>query len=390
MAFFHGITFLEPVEGIRPILEKSMAIIGVIVTASAEAGAATEALDAAFPLNRPVRVNDFRAATALSTGGTMAKVLGAIADQGTPLTIVVRIPEGADQAETEANVVGGSVDGLYTGVKALLAAEGILGLRPRIIGMPGLDTQQAIVAAVAVAKKLDGMVYASCRGAETDTNEGATIYRGQFGDRELELIWPDWTGFDGHAIATALGQRAMTDERIGFHKSLSNVVAAGVTGISKDVHFDIRDSDNDAGVLNAAQVTTLICMNGYRFWGNRTCSDEPFFSFEVATRTAQALKDALTQIEAPYIDRPMTLGLIRDLVEEGNALLRRWTREGRIIGGNTWFDGTANPAESLAAGKLTMDVEYTSIAPLEALTNNLRVTTKYYSGFGDQLNAATA
>jgi phage tail sheath protein FI len=390
MAFFHGITFLEPVEGIRPILEKSMAIIGVIVTASAEAGAAAEALDAAFPLDRPVLVSDYRRAIGLSTGGTMADVLGAIADQGNPLTIVVRVAEGEDAGETEANVVGTVVDGLYTGVKALLAAEALVGLRPRIIGMPALDTQEAIVAAVAVAKKLRGMVYASCRGAETDTVEGAVIYRGQFGDRELELFWPDFTAFDGQAIAVALGQRAMIDERIGWHKSLSNVVVAGVTGITKDVHFDIRDSDNDAGILNAAQVTTLVRMNGYRFWGNRTCSDEPFFAFEVATRTAYALQDALAEIEAPYIDRPMTLGLVRDLIEEGNALGRRWTNEGRIIGLKTWFDGEANPAESLAAGKLTMDVDYTSVAPLEGLTNNLRVTTKYYSGFGDQLNAPTA
>lgn len=392
MAFFHGITVNEPVEGVRPILEKSTAIIGVLVTASAEEGAATEALDAAFPLNRAVRVADFRAAIGLASGGTLSNVLGAIADQGSPVTLVVRIPIGADDAETEANVVGTVVDGQYTGVKALLAAEARLGLRPRIIGMPGLDTQEAVVAAVAVAKKLRGMVYASCRGAEEDTVEAACIYRGQFGDRELCLIWPDFTGFDGHAIAAALGLRAMLDERIGWHQSLSNNTVAGVTGISKDVHFDIRDSSTDAGILNENQVTTLVNMNGYRFWGNRTCSDEPKFSFEVATRSAQGVQDAIAYGVVWASDKPITLGLCRDLEETIQAKLDQWSAPGsgqRIIGGRAWIDGSLNPAEALADGRLEIDYDFTPSAPLEGLTLNQRITDKYYAGFGDLLNTPT-
>lgn len=389
MTFFHGITVTEPVEGIRPILEKSTARIGVVVTASAAAGAASDALDAAFPLNRPVRVLDLRAAIALATGGTLPGVLGAIADQGTPVTVVVRVPIGADAAETEANVVGGRIDGQYTGLQALLAAEGQLGVRPRIIGVPGLDTVEVVDAAIAVAKKLRGFVYASCRGAAEDTADAAAIYRNAFGDRELMLIWPDWTGFDGHAIATALGKRAMLDETIGWHKSLSNDPVAGVTGMSKDVHFDIRDSSTDAGVLNENQVTTLVRMNGYRFWGNRTTSDEPLFAFETAVRSAQAIQDAIADGLAWAIDKPMTMGLVRDIVETINATLRRWTNEGRIVGGRAWFDANLNPAEQLSAGKLVIDYDFTPCAPLEGLLLNQRITGRYYSGFGDALAAPT-
>lgn len=390
MTFFHGITVTEPVTGIRPILEKSTAIIGLVVTATAEAGAAADALDAAFPLDRPVLVTDLRAAIGLATGGTMPDALGAIADQGTPLTVVVRVAEGEDAGETEANIVGGSLGGLYTGLQALLAAEGQLGIRPRIIGVPALDTQEVVVAAIAVAKKLRGMVYASCRGAEADTAEAAAIYRAEFGDRELELIWPDFTGFDGQAVAAALGLRAMIDETVGWHKSLSNVAVAGVTGISKDVNFDIRDSSTLAGVLNENQVTALVRMNGYRYWGNRTTSDEPLFAFEVATRSAQAIQDAIADGLAWAIDKPMTVGLVRDIEETINATLRRWTNEGRIIGGRAWFDTNLNPSEQLAAGKLVIDYDFTPVAPLEGLQLNQRITGKYYAGFGDALNGPSA
>lgn len=384
--FFHGLQFNESVAGVRALLEKSTAIIGLIATATAPAGAATDALNAAFPLNRPVLITDLRAAIgAAGTGGTLAPALGSIADQGTPVVVVVRVAPGADAAATNAAVIGGVVAGRYTGMQALLAAETELGVRPRIVGAPGLDTRAVTAALVPVLQKLRAFGYAACRGAATVAE--AVTYRDDFSARELMLIWPDATGWDGQAVATALGLRAMIDERIGWHKSLSNVAIAGVTGLTRDVHFDIRDPSTDAGVLNAAPVTTIVRMNGYRFWGNRTTSDEPAFAFEPVVRTAQALQDLLAEAEAPFIDRPITIGLVRDLVEAGNALLRRLVREDRLVGGTVSFDGAANPAEALAGGRLVLDADYTAPAPLEGLVTNLRVTSAYYAGFGDALNA---
>lgn len=45
----HGITITEVTEGARSLVLAATAIIGLVATASAPAGAATEALDAAFP-----------------------------------------------------------------------------------------------------------------------------------------------------------------------------------------------------------------------------------------------------------------------------------------------------------------------------------------------------
>ncbi|MBX9860650.1 MAG: phage tail sheath subtilisin-like domain-containing protein [Sphingomonas sp.] len=392
MTFFHGILVNEPVDGIRPILEKSTAVIGLVATASAAAGPVADAMNAAFPLNQPVLVTDPRRAVGMAgTGGTLVKALGAIADQGSPLVVVVRVAEQEDPEDQADAVIGSTAGGQYTGLQALLAAEARVGVRPRIIGVPGLDTLPVTTAAIVVARKLRGMVYAAARtGTAIAADIGvATGYRENFSARELMLIWPDLTGWDGQAIATALGLRAAIDEREGWHRSLSNIAFDGATAVSKDVHFDIRDASTDAGVLNAGMVTTIVRMNGFRFWGNRTTSEEAFFSFEVATRTAQAIQDAIADAEAVFIDKPMTVSLVRDIVETANATLRRWRTEGRLIGGQCWYDSALNPAESLAAGKLTIDYDYTPVAPMEGLTLNQRITARYYSGFGDALNGTT-
>ena len=381
MPFFHGIQVNEPVTGVRPILEKSTAVIGLVAIAA-------DADATAFPLDTPVLITDLRGAIAKAgEDGTLAKTLGAIADQGSPLTIVVRVAEGVDADATETALLGASAGGAYTGMQALLAAEAKLGVRPRILGAPGFDSQAVVEGLVAVAKKLRGFVYAACRPEgvlAADILEAAT-YRAEFGHRELMLLYPDSTGWDGHAVAAALGLRAMIDETVGWHKSLSNVALAGITGLSKDVHFDIRDPSTDAGVLNAAQVTTIVRMNGYRFWGNRSTAEEPLFAFETATRSAQAIQDAIADGLTWAIDKPMTVGTVRDVVETINATLRRWAYEGRIVGGACWFDLDANPAEQLSNGVLVIDYDFTPAAPLEGLTLNQRITGKYYATFGDAL-----
>ncbi|OQW42080.1 MAG: phage tail protein [Proteobacteria bacterium SG_bin5] len=391
MTYFHGILVTEPVDGVRPILEKSTAVIGLVATATAAAGAATQALDAAFPVNRPVLITDVRRAVGLAgTGGTLARALSAIADQGSPLVVVVRVAPGQNAAATEQAIIGGAVGGSYQGLQALLAAEALVGVRPRILGVPGLDSQAVVTALLPVAKRLRGMIYAAARpqAALAATIADAVTYRGEFSARELMLLWPDATGWDGQAVATALGVRAALDETVGWHRALSNIPVEGFTGINKDVNFDIRDNSTDAGALNAAQITTIVRQTGYRFWGVRTCSDEPFFAFEPATRTAQAIQDAIADAQAVFVDRPMTPSLVRDIVETANATLRRWTTQGRLIGGRCWYDAAANPTEALAGGQLVIDYDYTPAAPLEGLTLNQRITAKYYSGFGDALASA--
>lgn len=83
----------------------------------------------------------------------------------------------------------------------------------------------------------------------------------------------------------------------GWRKTLSNVDVNGVTGISTSVFWDLQQTGTDAYLLNEADFITLIRKDGFRFWGNRTCSDDPLFQFENYTCTAQVLADTTAKAE---------------------------------------------------------------------------------------------
>lgn len=386
MTITHGLTITERASDARTIQPASLAVIGLIATATAATGTATETLDAAFPLNTPVLVTDIDAAVGKAgTGGTLAKALEAIGDQTSPTLVVVRVPVGADEAAQNTAVIGGTDGNVYTGISALLAAKSTIGLAPRIIGAPGLDTAEVTAELIIAAKKLRAFVYAR---ANADETAEAVTYRETFAARELMLIWPNTSeDFTGDAVARAMGLRAHIDETIGWHKTLSNVPMEGVTGMDKTVYFDLLDPSTEAGVLNNAQVTTIIRTNGFRFWGNRTTApaETPEWAFESAVRTSHALQDIIASVAAPFIDQPMTKGLIKDMLETANAAFRQLVVEGRIIGAQAFFDADANPADQLIAGRPTFRIQFTPAAPMENPTIDLVITDYYYTGFADLL-----
>ena len=389
MAYQHGITVTEVTEGARALVETATAVIGMVATATAPTGTQTAALDAAFPLNRPVLVTDIDAAIGIAgTGGTLRLALKAIADQVRTPVVIVRVAAGADAAATNTAVIGGTVNGMKTGMQALLAAEAQLGIKPRILGCPGLDTLAVTTALVVVAQKLRAMAYAAAIGADI---AAAIDYRAGFDARELMLICPDFVAFDtlaganatSFAAARALGMRARIDRDEGWHKTLSNVPVVGVLGLTKDIQFDVQDPACEANLLNAKQVTALIRSGGgFRFWGSRTTADPTSpFTFESATRTAQVLMDTIAGGMMWAIDKPLRPSLVKDIVETINGTLRGMKSAGQILGGSAWFDADKNTAATLKTGKVVIDYDYTPVPPLENLLLTQRITDSYLADF---------
>ena len=258
MPFKHGITVTEIETGARTLTAVSTAVIGLVAIAS-------DADADAFPLDRPALITDIEAAIGnAGVDGTLAKSLRAIADQTRPIVVVVRVEEGEDAAETASNVIGTTdANGQKSGMQALLAAQAQLGVKPKILGTPGLETQAVTAALAVVAQKLRGFAYARAIGA---TVAEAILYRANFSARELMLLMPDFLAWDtatdanvtSYAAARAMGLRALIDETVGPHKTLSNIAVQGVVGLTKDIHWDIEDQDSEAGLLNAAEVTALV------------------------------------------------------------------------------------------------------------------------------------
>jgi len=389
--YHHGVQVIEINDGTRVISTVSTAIVGMVCTASdADAGM--------FPLNEPVLITNVQSAIAKAGKlGTLAASLQAIADQAKPVIVVVRVAEGSGedaQAQTLSNIIGTTDEnGKYTGLKALLTAEAVTGVKPRILGVPGLDSLEVATALAPICQKLRAFGYVSAWGCKTLSE--AIKYRENFSQRELMVIWPDFLAWDtasnsssvAYSTARALGLRAAIDQSAGWHKTLSNVGVNGVTGISTPVFWDLQESGTDADLLNEAGVTTLIRKDGFRFWGNRTCSDDPLFLFENYTRTAQVIADTMADAHMWAVDKPITASLIRDIIDGINAKFRELKSNGYIIDATCWFDEEANDAASLKAGKLYIDYDYTPVPPLENLTLRQRITDKYLANLVSSVNS---
>ena len=387
-SYHHGLRVVEINEGTRPIRTIATAVQGLIATAE-------DADATVFPLNTPVLITNTQAAVAKAgTNGTLKTALQAMANQANSICVVVRVAAAEDEAAQTANVIG-TVDatGKYTGAKALLLAKAKLGVQPRIIGAPGLDTQAVATELATIAKKLRAFAYVYAWGCKT--KEEVVAYRDAFAARELMVIWPNFVAFNVDtaqtetvpAVAVAMGLRAKIDNEIGWHKTLSNVAVNGVTGIDADVTWDLQDPATDAGYLNSNEITTLIQHDGFRFWGSRTCSDDPLFAFENYTRTAQIMADTIAEAHMWAIDKPMHGSLVNDMLEGIKAKQREWTRLGYLMGGDAWYDPELNSKDTLKAGKLHIDYDYTPVPPLEDLTFRQRITDSYLADFASTITA---
>ncbi len=394
--FHHGVEVIEINDGVRTISTVSTAIIGMVCTAS-------DADEKTFPLNEPVLITNVQSAIGKAgKKGTLSTSLQAIADQCKPVIVAVRVAEGAEdpddpeagKKQTISNIIGTTDEnGKYTGLKALLAAQTVTGVKPRILGVPGLDTQEVATALASTCQSLRAFGYVSAWGCKTISD--AINYRENFSQRELMVIFPDFLAWDttanetatAWATARALGLRAKIDQTVGWHKTLSNVGVNGVTGVSASVSWDLQEPATDANLLNKAGVTTLIRNDGFKFWGNRTCSDDPLFLYENYTRTAQVLADTMAEAHAWAMDKPITPTLIRDIVSGINAKFRELKNNGYIVDGSCWYDPESNETATLKVGKLYIDYDYTPVPPLENLTLRQRITDTYLANLSDAVNS---
>lgn len=367
----HGITQTEAPIGAISLDSPGVAAWGVVATAPA----------GDFDPGDVILVDDIDAAIeAAGSGGTAGSVLRAVRTFGRSLGVLIVVAEEEETADQIAAVVAG--------VERLRTAEQVVGLRPRIIAAPGLDTAAATAALAAMAVALNGMAYAAAIGA---TPAEIQTYRSGYGQRELVLLDGDLTMADpvtgenevSYATAHAVGLRAWLDREVGYHKTISNVALPGVTGMTVARSWDLNTAETQMGLINGADVTGVIRRNGFRFWGNRTCSSDPQFAFESAVRSKQALDDVCASGLFPYIDQPLRASLARDIVESLNALARREVRAGRLIGCE-FFLTDANTRDQLAAGKLRLGRRYTPVAPLEDLGIVSEITDEFYVDFAAQ------
>lgn len=381
----HGITANEYTEGVRSISDISTAIIGMVCTA--------EDADAkVFPLNTPIfATSAYDLLAKAGTKGTLAKSLDAIVDQADAQVVIVRVAESKNTEEQKANVIGTAEGGIYTGLKALRRAKAVTGYTPKILGVPELDSQDVLTELVGVAQATRAFAYGSAGGNPDITEVGN--YRKNFGQRELMLIDNEFMAFDpttkktetAATIARVLGARAKLDKNVGWHKSISNTEINGVSGLKFARSFDLLDKNCDANTLNNKDVTTLIREDGFRVWGNRTCTNDSMMAFEVATRTAQIIQETIAAAFMWALDKPMHPSLMEDIIMAINAKLAQYVNKGYILGARVFIDKTLNTSETVQAGQFTISYEFTWVPPLENMVFNQHVTDTFFVNLANKV-----
>jgi phage tail sheath protein FI len=360
-----------------------------VVTALRRA-ALTGGLDDTFPLNTPVLVpGDAAMAAKLGKSGTLPAAMDGIFDQTGAVVVVVRVAVGVDDDATVSNVIGGVNvgTGAYEGVHAFLGSESSNGFCPRILCAPGFtgdrdDFANPVVAEmVGIAERLRAVVIAD--GPNT-TDAAAITYRGDWGSKRVYLVDPaakirNSLGeiIDEPVSARVAGLIAKSDNDRGFWWSPSNQVINGIIGTGRDIDFTLGDANSRANLLNEQEVATIIRQDGYRLWGNRTCSDDPKFAFLSVVRTADIINDSILRAHMWAVDRNITRTYLEDVAQGVNDYLARLKAQGAILGGICFPSPGLNTPANIADGKVFFDVEFTPPFPAEHITFRSKLVNDY-------------
>lgn len=380
--FLHGVEVSEITSGPRTIRTTKSSIIGLI-------GTAPDADNTVFPLNKPVLiVGSRREAAKLGTTGTLPIAINGIFDQIGAMVIVVRVEAGEDEAETIANIIGGvdAQTGDYKGVQAFLSAESIVHAAPRILIAPGFTHQRpnnqanpVISSMLVIADRLRAVIIAD--GPNTNDQDAIT-WRKDFGNARVYVVDPWVKIFTDHEEVVppspyVAGLIARSDNENGFWWSPSNQEIYGIVGTARPVDFTLGDANCRANFLNENEVTTIIRQEGYRLWGNRSCSSDPKWAFLSVRRTADLINDSLLRAHMWAVDRNITRTYLDDVVESVNAYLAHLKALGAILGGQCYPDPELNTPANIAQGKVYFDFDFTPPYPAERIVFRSHLINDY-------------
>ncbi len=380
--FLHGVEVSEISSGPRTIRTTKSSIIGLI-------GTAPDADNTVFPLNKPVLiVGSRREAAKLGATGTLPMAINGIFDQIGAMVIVIRVEAGEDEAETIANIIGGvdAQTGDYKGVQAFLSAESIVHAAPRILIAPGFTHQRpnnqanpVISSMLVIADRLRAVIIAD--GPNTNDQDAIT-WRNDFGNARVYIVDP-WVKIfiDSEQVVPPspyiAGLIARSDNENGFWWSPSNQEIYGIVGTARPVDFTLGDANCRANFLNENEVTTIIRQEGYRLWGNRSCSSDPKWAFLSVRRTADLINDSLLRAHMWAVDRNITRTYLDDVVESVNAYLAHLKALGAILGGQCYPDPELNTPANIAQGKVYFDFDFTPPYPAERIVFRSHLINDY-------------
>jgi len=354
---------------------------GAGVVSTAPTTYLTGGKDVAFPLDTPVLITPGDGMfSRLGEAGSLYRAIDNIWKQAGVPVVVVRVTQTtSDSNAATVTAVAGSV-AAKTGAGALIGAESLTGFCPRVLIAPGFTHDKAVADnLVAVAQRLRAVVIAD--GPNT-TDAAAIAYAGQFGSDRIMVIDPKVlvSRAEGNVQESAssfvAGIIGKVDNELGFWWSPSNKEVNGVVSLARAIDFQLGDQNAAANLLNEKTVCTIVRAQGYRIWGNLSCSADPKFQFLCVRRTADIIQDSILRAHLWAVDRGITKTYLSDVSESVNAYLASLIAQGALVGDQSvqgkinacWPDPDLNTPANIAKGNVFFNVAFTPPYPAQHIT----------------------
>lgn len=377
-----GLTITPVDNEPRPAIAADLSTIGLVVTApDADAGA--------YPINTPVLINsaDDDTVALLGATGTIANQIDLINAQLSGFStsarmVIVRVEEGADDDATMVNLI--------EGIEALEDAESILGVAPRLIGVPAFTHQQAdsatanpIVAALpGTLEKLVG--HAVITGPHS-TLQAYTDWRETFSSKRLIPV-ETWvkvgvasTVVD--SVGAILGAIVSRDNENGGRPFMSaaNRALQGVVNINRPIPFSTTDGNTEGqqilalngGIIvrgEAGSVTSL-GSGGFTFVGTDTASEDDLWRFYNVTRGRDYIHLMFLRTLRFYLGRyNLTSATISAVLNTMTIALRDLEATQDILGFTVGFEADKNSPENMRLGRFNVNFKAEEPPVLRHLT----------------------
>ncbi len=388
----YGITIRESMTGARPMIATDFSTIGLVLPRD---GASTQM----FPADTPVTFSSSDLVYLAGAGtGALKKALAAINNQLAPFQSAARIvavvvANGANEAETIANIVGDQAAG--TGLYALLKAGAMCKVVPRVIACPGYTGQTTtdgqghtlanpICAALpAVLNKLLGVavVGGPVDGSVVDCIAWRdTLASDRLIPADAWVVPGSGTG-ETDGVAEALGLFARVDfQHAGIPGwSISGQQIYGIAGLNTYRSFSLTDGATEGQELLAAQICTIVAgeiagdtavdSSGFVWTGVWNSSTDPLLWFYNKRRLKDfvhlaLIKSIRKRLGVENVTPAAIKAVENDMVVVGSAVLRA----GASIGFKVSFEASSNSAADLGQGKFTLRFANEPPAPITHVT----------------------
>lgn len=358
-------------------------VVAPQINASPIAIIATSSNSTLFTENVAVEIPDFTDDTEAKCGaqGTLKSVFNTLRSMDyLPKAVVVNVPEGADDAETAANVIAG--------LEILKQSSTNFDFEIKLVAAPGLELSEDVINAIADTGKeinaypMMGMTYVLDDALSDAENVDAAIAERAKFTFDGELLFPPTVPYGdsvSYIAALAVIHRVVIDEVVGPQRVSSNyLIKGGIDALSMPMGYQSEQAPGNK--LNAAEITTLVSIgkNKYSFHGCRTVSDVEEFKFQNGARAALILNSNLKAFFERYRDEITSTDDLHLAEENAKTEVYDPLVDADIfVNYDFEIDTVKTTRESMQDGRIYFKSRFGTPPPMEQIKINNTPTSEY-------------